>query len=276
MVLTGSRKIIGKAVTSGQGQDALPPRKLRTRFERTDHEDRAVWTVHPKSGPSDRLYIHFHGGAFVLGLNALHYETMAKLCDLSGVSISLPDYPYVPSASSEKMQLWAAGYVNATMKEYGSANIIIGGDSAGANLALVNAMGRRKAKLKPAEALLLMSPWVDLEMAASHHQDPTDDIFLVTEDLQAAARAYAGERDIRDPSISPAFGDLSNLPPIHIFTGERDRLHKDILTFADRVNAEGHLAKLAVFGEFGHMWMIYPTPDRNDTLDQFAAILRGK
>ena len=58
-----------------------------------------------------------------------------------------------------------------------------------------------------------------------------------------------------------------------IFTGEKDLLHASILDFAHRAQEAGRIEKLAVYGEFGHYWMFYPTRDRASTLVELARII---
>ena len=58
-----------------------------------------------------------------------------------------------------------------------------------------------------------------------------------------------------------------------IFTGEKDLLHPQIMKFAEAMKPAGKLRKLATYGEFGHYWMFYPTPDRESTLAELAEII---
>ena len=40
--------------------------------------------------------------------------------------------------------------------------------------------------------------------------------------LSRAARLYAGDRDLKEPLLSPIHGDPSALPPTVLFSGTRD------------------------------------------------------
>lgn len=145
---------------------------------------------------------------------------------------------------------------------------MLGGDSAGGNLAL--AMSQKTPVAGP---LVLLSPWVDLVPEDMADDIPNAEILLDPVTLKAAGRYYVGETDPKDPLMSPVFADPNDLPEVAIFAGEKDLLFGQIMKFSDRMSAAGKLAKLAVYGEFGHYWMFYPVPDRESTLIEIAAIL---
>ena len=92
--------------------------------------------------------------------------------------------------------------------------------------------------------------------------------------MRRAALLFTGDVPVRDPQVSPTFADLSGLPPLSIFTGDVDLLHTDILSFADKAKAAGVLSKLAIYGTMGHIFMLYPTPDRESALIEMSDILR--
>ena len=120
-----------------------------------------------------------------------------------------------------------------------------------------------------------MSPWVDLEMAHPANDGPSDEVcFSDAVDLRRAGLLYARHMPITDPRVSPTFADLSGLAPLSIFTGDVDLLHTDILSFAKKAKSAGVLSKLAVFGDMGHIFMLYPTADRESALIEMRDILR--
>ena len=100
-------------------------------------------------------------------------------------------------------------------------------------------------------------------------------VFTDGTDLRRAASLYAGDVPVRDPRVSPTFADLSGLAPMSIVTGDVDLLHTDILTFAEKARVAGVLSKLAVHGTLGHIFMLYPTPDRVSALIEMGDILRN-
>ena len=270
--VTRADRMIAKTMDGAPNRVAKLPGKLKTRSERVDIEGQTVWIIHPKSGPGEAAYIHFHGGAYILGLMALHFGLAEQLSDRAGVSVVLPDYPLAPKAEVQAITGFANHVFDYAVDRWSAVKI--GGGSAGGNLAMALALHRKRESLSQPEHILLMSPWVDLDMSHPANDGPSDEVcFSDATDLRRAAKLYAGEIAVTDPRVSPTFADLSGLAPISIFTGDVDLLHADILIFAEKAKAADVLSKLAVYGEMGHIFMLYPTPDRESALIEMADIL---
>ena len=270
-----ANKLIGKVVDGGKSRRLKVPPRLKSRIETTDVAGHRVWIVHPAAGAGDKAYVHFHGGGYVLGLMRFHFDLAAQLSERSGLSVLLPEYPLAPAAIVEEITEFANASFNYAVDRWGGGQVKIGGGSAGGNLALALALYRRERKLPQPPHILLLSPWVDLEMSHPANDGPSEEIcFSNATDLRRAALAYAGDIAVTDPRVSPTFADLSGLPPLSIFSGAVDLLHTDILTFADKAKAAGCLSKLATFGEMGHIFTHYPTPDRESALVEMGEILR--
>jgi len=275
--LARANTLIGKAVDGGKVRSAKLPSRLKSRTEELEVEGRRVFIIHPKAGAGQAAYVHFHGGAYVLGLMGNHFELAAQLSDRSGLSVLLPDYPLAPAAKVEEITDFANNVFDYALERWGEGNVKIGGGSAGGNLALALALHRRERKLSQAPHILLLSPWVDLEMSHPANDGPSKEVcFSDATDLRRAALAYAGDIPVTDPRVSPAFAELKGLPLMSIFTGAVDLLHTDILKFADKAQAAACLSKLATFGEMGHIFTHYPTPDRESALVEMGDILRGE
>jgi acetyl esterase/lipase len=270
---TKADRLIGKAVDGAPGRAAKLPGRLKSRTECLEIEGRDLWIIHPKSGAGEAAYVHFHGGAYVLGLMPLHFGLAEQLSDRAGVSVLLPDYPLAPAAQVGEITAFANRVYEAALERW--THVKIGGGSAGGNLALVLALHRKAMNAPQPPHILLMSPWVDLEMAHPANDGPSDEVcFSDATDLRRAAKLYAGDVAVTDPRVSPIFAELSGLAPISIVTGDVDLLHTDILRFADKAKAAGVLSKLAIYGTLGHIFMLYPTPDRESALVEMGDILR--
>jgi len=266
--------MIRKTMDGKSFKSANLPRRLKSRAEQIELSGQTVWIIHPNSGPAQTAYIHFHGGAYILGLMALHFGLAAQLSERAGVSIVLPDYPLAPNADVEEITSFANDVFEYTQERWD--HVKIGGGSAGGNLAMALALYRKNNGLSQANHILLMSPWLDLEMAHPANDGPSDEVcFSDATDLRRAAKLYAGETEVTDPRVSPTFANLSDLAPISIFTGDVDLLHTDILSFSEKAKVAGVLSKLAIFGTMGHIFMLYPTPDRESALIEMSDILKS-
>jgi len=272
--LTKADRMIAKTMDGAPNRTAKLPRSLKNRAEKIEINGQIVWIIHPKTGAGEAAYIHFHGGAYILGLMSLHFGLAAQLSERTGVSVIVPDYPLAPDAEVEEITRFANSVFDYADERW--ASVKIGGGSAGGNLALGLALYRKREALSQADHILLMSPWVDLEMAHPANDGPSDEVcFSDATDLRRAAKLYAGDIPVTDPRVSPTFADLSGLAPTTIVTGDVDLLHTDILIFAEKAKAAGILSKLAIYGTMGHIFMLYPTPDRESALVEMSDILRA-
>ena len=75
------------------------------------------------------------------------------------------------------------------------------------------------------------------------------DNVLVAADASCTARAwmYAGGHDLRDPLLSPVFGDMAGFPPTALFTGTRDLLLSDTVRVHRKLRQAGVEAQLHVY-----------------------------
>ena len=90
-----------------------------------------------------------------------------------------------------------------------ASSIVIAGDSAGGNLALVTLLRARDARLPLPGGAVLLSPWTDLTgSGASMRTQCKRDPMLPAQRVDEAARLYAPTRQLIDPDVSPLFGDF--------------------------------------------------------------------
>lgn len=86
--------------------------------------------------------------------------------------------------------------------------------------------------------LTLVAPWLDIaltnpEIPALERRDP----WLSAAGLLVCGRAWSGGLPPDDPRVSPLFGDLTVLPPIDLYVGDRDIAVADCRLLRDRAPA---------------------------------------
>lgn len=250
-----------------------PKGRHKDRFIKSEFQGEPILMVHPRSGPTERVYVHYHGGAYVYRLLDIHYPTMAELADASDMTVIIPDYPIHPKTAQE-MHDWTHAHLEALVQEHGLKNIAIGGCSAGGNLALAVLQMRRDAELENPKDTILWSPWVDLTMAEDAVAHNDKEPLLTVKGIVAAGQRFTKGRDPKDPMLSPIFAKLKGLSEFHIFTGQKDLLYPDIAHFAEKATDAGCLKTYIVEPELGHYWMFYPTRERHKTVAETAEVLK--
>ena len=170
--------------------------------------------------------VFFHGGGFVIGDLDTHGSftaEMARVLDLPVIAIDYrlaPEFPW-PAAPDdcEAAARWVAGSPGEIGRSITS--LILSGDSAGGNLAIVTAAALRDAPAKiPVIAQLPFYPATDASKDYPSYAEFADGYLLTKDSMEWFMAAYRAEADhIRS---SPLLGDLAGMPPAVVVTGGLD------------------------------------------------------
>lgn len=94
----------------------------------------------------------------------------------------------------------------------------------------MSALAIKRLGIPAPGGLLLVSPWLDLEMKDTIHHPAMSTDFLISfsKDNPVLVEAFLPS-DIRpsDPRVSPVYDDLSNLPPQLVISGGAEVLLPD-------------------------------------------------
>lgn len=207
-----------------------------------------------------RLLMHLHGGGYALnGGEASTGEAVlaAHYSGLKAISVDYrmaPDHPF-PAAVDDAVAVW-----KALIAERPAAAIGVLGTSAGGGLTLALVMKLRALGLPLPGALAPSTPWTDLTGASDSYavNAHVDGIFTSYDGAGSGMAAiYAGGTDVRDPLISPIFGDFSGFPPTILTTGTRDILLSDTVRTHRAMRAAGVVSQLEVHEAMSHAEYIY-------------------
>lgn len=204
-----------------------------------------------------RAILVLHGGALILlgGRFAMAMAaTTAAQSDCTAFSVDYrmpPDHPY-PAAIDDAVAVY-----RSLLDTYSPENIAISGGSAGGNLAAATTLKLRDLGLPLPAAVILTTPEVDLTESGDTFATNRDIDAVLKRGLPAANALYADGRDLRDPYISPLFGDFTKgFPPTFIQAGTRDlflsnavRMHRALRNAG--VDAELHVWEGMPHGGFG-------------------------
>jgi acetyl esterase/lipase len=206
-------------------------------------------------GNENRLLVHVHGGCFMSfpgESGTLEAILMAGFGRFRVLSIDYrmpPDHPY-PAALDDAMTVWKAA-VRMTVPK----NIAIFGTSAGGNLTLAMVLRAKQNGLPLPGAIAPGSPMADLSNSGdSFHANAMLDNVLVAPGMNCDERAalYANGRDLKDPMLSPVYGDLRDFPPAILTSGTRDLLLSSTVRVHRKLRQAGVEALLQVFEGQSH------------------------
>ena len=89
---------------------------------------------------------------------------------------------------------------------------------------------------------------------------------------EEALKLYAGDRDMKDPFLSPVYGNLSGFPPTVLISGTRDLLLSNTVRAHRKLRAAGVTAELHVYEAQSHSTFLisFPAPESQDALREIA------
>lgn len=219
---------------------------------------------------SDKVILLLHGGSYLIKLQDIYRNLAVKYSELGkGASVLLVDYRVAPQYTFPAALIDAVASWNwLVSRGYKPENIMVVGDSAGGNLALSLVMKLRdQGDLLPA-AMICMSPWTDLASEGAsyrynRYKDPVFGEIMPKEGMPEKERIiyvseYAGNTDLHDKYLSPAFGDYQQFPPLLIQVGTNEVLESDAITVYDKAKAAGVNATLTRYPEMFHVFQLVP------------------
>lgn len=225
--------------------------------------------------PRRHAILYCHGGGYTSGNLGYSRVLAAKLAGATGLDVLsfeyrlAPEHPY-PAAVKDALSAW-----NHLMQlGYGAQDVIVAGDSAGGNLALV-LCGRLKAEQRMLPgALLLMSPWSDMTMSGASYTERAEiDPMLTVGYIESVRQAYAGDTPYTVPELSPLFADLTGYPPALIQVGTHEILYSDAEQLAKRLACAGCRCEFQPFEDMWHVFQMFPTKKAAAAIKRVPAFL---
>ncbi len=235
----------------------------------------AAW-VRPERGHDKRhVILYCHGGGYTSGNLGYARILAAKLAGVTGYEVLAfeyrlaPEHTY-PAPLEDAMRAW--DYLMHL--GYGARNVVVAGDSAGGNLALVLTMRLRDAGRILPRRLVLLSPWTDMTASGKSYQEHQEDDPMLTMDYIRAVRGvYAPGRDFSIPELSPLFGDLQRFPPVLIQVGTNEILLSDSVQLRDRLIQAGTPCRLEIWPDMWHVFQMFPIKKAAQAMDHVGRFL---
>ena len=192
------------------------------------------------------VLVFFHGGGWVIGDLDSHDVVCRKLAlegELVVVSVDYrlaPEHKF-PAAVDDAMA--ATKWIAENAKQLGvdASRLMVGGDSAGGNLAAVVAIAARDGNGPAIAGQVLIYPATDFTMAHPSHSEPETSILLTHSVIKWFRDHYLnGAADVGDWRASPARATtLVGLPPAYVLTAGADPLRDEGAEYAERLKQAG-------------------------------------
>ena len=202
--------------------------------------------------------VFFHGGGWVIGDLDTHDVVCRKLADEGRLIVISIDYRRAPEhkfPAAVDDAIAATAWIATHAKEFGidASRLVVGGDSAGGNLATVVAIAARDGNGPAISGQVLIYPATDFTMAQPSHSEPETSILLTHSVVRWFRDHYLnGTADVHDWRASPALaGTLVGLPPAYVLTAGADPLRDEGDDYARRLEQAGVAVTYRTFpGQF--------------------------
>jgi acetyl esterase/lipase len=259
-----------------QGLPAMRKR-LRVTVQSSTMDRVRVYVVTPDVIPvehRDKLLIHVHGGCYVLSpgeAGTPEAILMAGIGHFKVISVDyrMPPEAYFPAALDDAMTVY-----KAVLKTSDAKNLAVFGTSAGGALVLEMMLQAKQQGLPMPGAIAPGTPMSDVTGTGdTFYTNEMVDNVLVSRDgfCLAATMVYAHGHDLKDPLLSPVYGDMHGFPPAILTTGTRDLLLSNTVRVHRKLRRAGVEAQLEVYEGQSHAQ--YQFDDRvPETREAFSEI----
>ena len=237
-----------------------------------------------QSGGLSPCLVFFHGGGWVIGDLDSHDVVCRKLAHESELIVISVDYRLAPEhkfPAAVDDAIAATKWVAASAKQLGidASRLMVGGDSAGGNLAAVVSLAARDGNGPKIAGQVLIYPATDFAMKHPSHSEPETSILLTHTVIRWFRDHYLnGAADGQDWRASPALAKtLAGLPPAYVLTAGADPLRDEGNEYAARLKDAGVAVTNRTFpGQFhGFFTMGKLLPQANVAASEIAAWLKA-
>lgn len=265
------------------------------------------WIVDTNADKNKRL-LYIHGGAFIAGSLDSHRAMCCELSKRAKVAVLSVDYRLAPenpfpAGLDDCYEAYKWLIDNSGNEKNKAKKLFISGDSAGGNLSLALLLKIKAEGITMPNAVLPTSPVLDLlgNSDSVKSLDGLDPIINKKALIYGLPVAYLFGKDalkmdsskihkiitigkvlatkkqlLKNPLVSPIYGDLSGLPPILINVGEIEVLRDDAIRFVDKARKQGSPANVKVWPHMIYVFIAFLgyLPEAEQCLDEMADFIK--
>lgn len=224
----------------------------------------------------DRLLVHLHGGAYVLGggiAGPMEAVLVANACKTRILSVDYrmpPDHPF-PAALDDAVAVW-----KTLLEDHQPSRLALFGTSAGGGLTMATVHKLKELSLPLPAALMVGTPASDITKTGDTYftnAEVDNGLGRYEGFIEQSLKLYAGSTDPKNPLVSPVYGDFTNFPPTILLSGTRDLLLSNTVRVHRKMRAASVPAELHVYEGQSHADYLraFKSPESEDALGEVAA-----
>lgn len=263
-----ARRYLDSAVTSSPARSAVNIRRV------TGQKVQGRWFSAKDAAFSPTL-LYFHGGGFSFYPQA-YSNFIAQLTLAAGSRTFALDYRLTPEHRFPA-QLNDALHAYQWLLESGMdlERLIVGGDSAGGNLALALLLAIRDAGLPLPALAIALSPPTDFE---NENLGNAGFDWISKPALLQWRDWYCDSGQRCDPLVSPARADLHGLPPVYIQAGAVEILFPSIQAFVEHARGQRADVRLETWEDMPHNFPVFgpDVPQSVEALKRIGEVISSQ
>ena len=204
---------------------------------------------------ADHLFVYVHGGAFVLNGGEAGLPEPIVIAHRAKMRVLSIDYRMPPMYPTPVGRDDVVTVYQHLLKERSAQTMAMGGSSGGGNISMATVQRLIELGLEVPGALYLGTPGSDMSKTGDTYfiNDGIDRLLATYEGfVENASRLYAGGRDLKDPLVSPLYGEVNGFPPSLLISGTRDMLLSNTARTHIKLRQAGVVADLLVYEGVSH------------------------
>lgn len=239
----------------------------------------------------DKVILFLHGGGFNTG-SALARRFMTGNIVLNAkVDAFSIDYRRCPEYKfPAHLEDCVTAFLWLLKKGYSPKNIVVIGESAGANLALCLPLYLKDHYFPMPGGVCVFSPVVDLDgrydsRITRTNRDPMLGGLVDEGDLgrtlemfrreEAKPNLYCTVEEMKSPYVSPIFGDFKDFPKLSIHVGSEEVLYDDAIALEKKAKAAGVDVTLREWEGLFHCFPIFDIPEGDAACKEIGEFVRN-
>ena len=232
----------------------------------------AAW-ITSKNQRANHVILYLHGGGYVAG--GIEYakgygsvlasqNSIAVLCPAYRLA---PEHPF-PAALDDVM----TAYRYLLEQGYQSSQIVLCGESAGGGLAFSLCLQCKATNTPLPCGIVGISPWTDLTSSGqSYEKNRECDPSMTLEQLQYYVSCYTD--DVKNPLVSPLFGDLIDFPPVLLIAGGDEVMLDDSVAMHQKLIKAGNISELVISPKMWHAYILYGLEDKKEDVEKITRFI---
>jgi monoterpene epsilon-lactone hydrolase len=206
-----------------------------------------------------KVFLYIHGGGYTIGSAVdnvpflVHIVKNLKI-ECYSIEYSLaPTYKF-PTQINEILKFYKG------LLEMGYKKIAIGGESAGGTMSIAITHCIKDQNYSLPAAVISLSPRADMSITREFYKRD-----FLSEMRPEIAEAYAGNTDLKNPYISPIYGNFKGYPPLFIQAGGAESLASEAVYLTEAAAKDDVEVSLHIWKDMGHAFALqfghYPEAD---------------